>query len=83
MGNLEACSAILVGKEASATGEVLFGHNEDDSGNNVMIQHLVPRATHEPGKLLEFEAECAKIPQVEQTWAYLWSETRARLETII
>lgn len=74
---LEDCSAIIVGKQASATGEVLFGHNEDDSGNNVMMQHLVPRATHERGRLLEFEPECAKIPQVEQTWAYLWSETRA------
>ena len=74
---LEDCSAIIVGKKASATGEVLFGHNEDDAGYNVMMQHLVPRATHERGKLLEFEAGCAKIPQVEQTWAYLWSETRA------
>ncbi|MGI6620796.1 MAG: dipeptidase [Bacillota bacterium] len=73
----EDCSAVIVGKEASATGEVLFGHNEDDSGNNVMVQHLVPRATHQPGKLVELEPECAKIPQVGQTWAYLWSETRA------
>ncbi len=71
------CSAIIVGKDASKTGEVLFGHNEDDAGNNVMVQHRVPRATHEPGKFLTFEAECAKIPQVAQTWAYIWSETRA------
>ncbi len=74
---LEDCSAIIVGKKASATGEVLFGHNEDDSGNNVMVQYKVPRATHEPGEFLTFEPTCAKIPQVEETWAYLWSETRA------
>ena len=73
---LEDCSAIIVGKQASATGEVLFGHNEDDSGNNVMMQHLVPRATHERGSLLEFEPDAPRS-QVEQTWAYLWSETRA------
>lgn len=74
---LEDCSAVIVGKKASATGEVLFGHNEDDRGNNVMVQYKVPRATHRPGELLTFEPECAKIPQVEQTWSYIWSETRA------
>lgn len=74
---LEDCSAIIVGKKASATGEVLFGHNEDDRGNNVMVQYRVPRGTHEPGEFLTFEPECARIPQVEQTWAYFWSETRA------
>lgn len=71
------CSAMIVGKKASATGEVLFGHNEDDAGNNAMIQYKVPRATHKPGEFLTFEPECAKIPQVPETWAYLWSETRA------
>lgn len=71
------CSAVIVGKKASATGEVLFGHNEDDSGNNVMVQYKVPRATHGPDESLTFEPACAKIPQVEETWSYLWSETRA------
>lgn len=71
------CSAVIVGKKASATGEVLFGHNEDDSGNNVMVQYKVPRATHGPDELLTFEPDCAKIPQVSETWGYLWSETRA------
>ncbi len=74
---LEDCSAIIVGRMASATGEVLFGHNEDDSGNNVMVQYKVPRATHGPGEFLTFEPQCAKIPQVKETWGYLWSETRA------
>ena len=73
---LEDCSTIIVGKKASATGEVLLGHNEDN-GDNVMVQYKVPAATHKLGELLTFEATCAKIPQVEQTWAYLWSETRA------
>lgn len=73
----EDCSAVIVGKAASATGEVLLGHNEDDSGNNVMVQYRVPRATHEPGEFLTFEPECAKIPQVPETWSYYWAETRA------
>lgn len=74
---LEDCSAVIVGKKASATGEILFGHNEDDSGNNVMVQYRVPRATHAPDEFITFEPECAKIPQVPETWAYYWSETRA------
>ncbi|MGE5560400.1 MAG: C69 family dipeptidase [Chloroflexota bacterium] len=74
---VEDCSAVIVGKKVSATGEILFGHNEDDAGNNVMMQYRVPRATHKPGELLTFEPDCAKIPQVAETWAYLWSETRA------
>ena len=74
---VEDCSAIIVGKKASLTNEVLFGHNEDDSGNNVMVQYRVPRENHEPGEFLTFEPECAKIPQVQVTWSYLWSETRA------
>lgn len=74
---LEDCSAVIVGKNASATGEILFGHNEDDSGNNVMVQYRVPRATHKPDEVVTFEPECAKIPQVPETWGYYWSETRA------
>lgn len=74
---IEDCSAVIVGKKASATGEIIFGHNEDDAGNNVMMQYRVPRATHKPDEFLTFEPTCAKIPQVAETWAYLWSETRA------
>jgi len=72
----EGCFSIVVGKSASATGELLLGHNEDN-GDNVMVQYYVPRMQHKAGELLTFEPECAKIPQVEQTWAYFWSETRA------
>lgn len=74
---IEDCSAVIVGRKASATGMVLFGHNEDDPGGPVMLQYRVPRATHKIGEMLTFETACAKIPQVEETWAYFWSETRA------
>jgi len=74
---IEDCSAVIVGKKASATGEILFGHNEDDGGNNAMVQYRVPRATHKTDELITFEPDCAKIPQVSETWAYYWSETRA------
>ena len=30
------CSTMIVGKNASATGRVLIGHNEDDNGSFVV-----------------------------------------------
>lgn len=74
---IEDCSAVIVGKKASSTGLVLYGHNEDDPAGAVMAQYRVPRETHKAGEMLAFEPECAKIPQALETWAYFWSETRA------
>lgn len=43
------CSTIIVGKNATTTGRVLVGHNEDDPG--CMVQsHLVPRMQHAEGE---------------------------------
>ena len=74
---LEAnCSTIIVGKAASATGHVILAHNEDDP--NCFIQyHLVPRVKHEPGETVTFPDGTAVVPQVEETWAFFWSEFRA------
>ncbi|MBQ3763433.1 MAG: C69 family dipeptidase, partial [Synergistaceae bacterium] len=36
----QACMTVLVGKNASATGEVLVAHNEDAPGRCVMQTHL-------------------------------------------
>ena len=30
--NASACSTVIVGKDASATGNILVGHNEDNGG---------------------------------------------------
>ena len=70
------CSTIIVGKNASATGHVLVAHNEDDP--NCCIQcHLVPRTKHEAGETITFPDGTAVIPQVEETWAFYWSEFRS------
>ena len=37
-----ACSAVIVGKAASATGRVIVGHNNDGPGPFVFRQALVP-----------------------------------------
>ena len=52
-----ACTAIVAGKKASATGHVLVGHNED--GSNMFMRHaMLPRRD---GKAAAFWCE-AKHP---------------------
>jgi dipeptidase len=57
------CFSIVVGKDASADGCVLMGHNEDDSPPLVVQHHKVPRLSWASGS-----------KQVAETWAYIWSE---------
>lgn len=72
-----ACFSIIVGKDASATGEILLGHNEDNDRRIVMAQYFVPRMTHKKGSFVTMEPKAAKIPQVPQTYAYYWTQTLA------
>lgn len=73
----QACFTIIVGKDASATGEVLIGHNEDNDRRIVTNQYWVPAARHNPGEMLEFEPSAAKIAQVEHTLGFWWTQTLA------
>ena len=73
---VSACFTVVVGKNASATGEVLMGHNEDQGGRLAMQQHIVPRANHPAGEVIYLEKGKAAVPQAEQTWRYMWSEAR-------
>jgi len=68
-----ACFSIIVGKDASTDGGVLVGHNEDDYPPQVVHHHKVPRRTYGPGDTLVLR-NGGVLEQVEQTWAYLWSE---------
>lgn len=75
------CSSIAVGRLATKDKSVLFGHNEDDSGNVVTRLHIVPRIKHGPGEVIEMwdivlpDGSKGTIPQiVGETWAYIWSE---------
>ena len=70
------CSTIIVGKNATTTGRVLVGHNEDDPGCMVH-SHLVPRKQHAQGETVRFEDGTAVIDQVPETCAYYWSEFRS------
>lgn len=74
-----ACTTVLVGKRASATGEVLVGHNEDSGGRYVMRTHFVPGLDCERRLSLEtirFEPECAALDLPPVRSRLYWSEAR-------
>ena len=73
--NAIGCSTVIVGKDASATGNILVGHNEDNGGRILTAQHWVPAATHKAGEMIKFEEAAASIPQVEKTFGFFWSQT--------
>lgn len=70
-----ACFTVIVGKDASATGEIMVGHNEDNDGRIMSNQYYVPAAKHKKGEKLVFEASAAKIPQVPETHGFWWQQT--------
>ena len=69
----EGCFSIVVGKKASADGYVIVAHNEDDTAPQIVHHHKIPRRTHAPGEKVTL-LNGGQLDQVEQTWAYLWSE---------
>lgn len=73
--NASACSTVIVGKDVSATGNILVGHNEDNGGRILTAQYWVPAATHKAGEKIKFEEAAAAIPQVEKTYGFFWSQT--------
>ena len=72
-----ACSTIVIGREASATGRVIVGHNEDDDGELFVRHALVPARTHEAGAPMPAEPGRAAIPQVAATHGFFWSEVKS------
>jgi dipeptidase len=69
----QGCFSIVVGKEASADGYVIMGHNEDDSPPLVVNHYKIERRMHSRGEKVKLLGG-GELDQVEQTWAYIWSE---------
>lgn len=67
------CFSILVGKNASADGSVLFAHNEDDGGEQFLNWYIVERQTHSPGEKFSFYRG-GSTEQPAMTFKYLWLE---------
>ena len=73
----QACFTVIVGKDASATGEIIIGHNEDNDRRIITNQYWVPAADHKADEMIEFEPAAAKIPQVAHTYGFWWTQTLA------
>jgi dipeptidase len=72
-----ACTTVLVGKDASETGEVLVGHNEDSGGRYVMRTHIVPgRLAASAAEPLRFEPDAALLKRPSERPKLFWSEAR-------
>jgi len=70
---LYACFAVVVGREASADGSVLVGHNEENAGRRILNFRRIPRRRFEQGAAVGLRRG-GELPQVNETWAFLWSE---------
>ncbi len=68
-----ACFTVVAGRKATADGSVLFAHNEDDQGQLLINVWFVPRQKHTPDEVVRLK-NGGQIPQVPETWAYLWVE---------
>lgn len=71
-----ACFTMIVGKNASETGQVMVTHNEDDGGRAMVDHGYVPPQDWPEGTLLPAEAGRAAIPQVSHTLGYYWSQVK-------
>ena len=68
------CMTFVIGKNASRTGRVIIGHNEDDAGHTVVRHGYVPAKDWPEGSLVPAEEGRARIPQASHTFGYHWSE---------
>ena len=68
--NAIGCSTVIVGKDASKTGTIIIGHNEDNGGRILNPQYWVPPQDHADGEMIKFEPAAASIPQVKHTFGF-------------
>ncbi len=67
------CYSVLAGRKATVNGAVLFAHNEDDGGRQVVRWFRVPAQDHGNKEKIVLH-KGARVPQVAHTVAYLWLE---------
>ncbi|MEW6749770.1 MAG: T9SS type A sorting domain-containing protein [Candidatus Latescibacterota bacterium] len=70
------CYAVVAGRDASVDGSVLLGHNEDSATGFVNFRR-VPRLQHPPGTTVTTD-QGGTLPEVPETYSYLWSEHPTR-----
>jgi len=67
------CYAVIVGREVSADGSVLLGHNEQNNGRRMLNFRRVPAQRFPNGTVVRLRRG-GELPQVSRTAAYLWSQ---------
>jgi dipeptidase len=67
------CFSILVGKNATRDGSVLFAHNEDDGGINLVNWYKVPKLTHQNNEKINLITG-GELEQADETNSFLWLE---------
>ena len=72
-----ACTTFVIGRNASATGRVIVGHNEDDKGELSVRHGYVPARNWGENECLPCEAGRASIPQLSRTFGFFWSEVKS------
>jgi dipeptidase len=70
---MRGCTALIAGKNTTADGSILYAKTEDDTMDDIDYLWYVPRQRHEPGSVVRLR-NGGTIPQVEETYAYLWDE---------
>ena len=73
---LSGCMTILVGRQASATGEVLVGHNEDAPGRFTMQTHLVNKRHRHAGRMAKFEPNLSEVELGQIRTSLFWNEAK-------
>ena len=76
-GVANACTAIIVGKKASASGRVIVAHNNDGVGPFTMQYALLPARDHKPGETMLAEPGVAKVPEAPHSAACYWAEVKS------
>ena len=67
------CSTVIVGKNASANGCVMIGHNEDDGGNQIVNFYKVGLRDNEKDDIVKLK-EGGIEEKASHSYAYLWLE---------
>jgi len=67
-----ACFTVIVGRDASADGSVLVGHNEQNGGRQALHFRRVHRCQFDVGAVVRLRRG-GTLEQVPETFAFLWS----------
>jgi len=68
-----ACFTVIVGRDASADGSVLVGHNEQNGGRQALHFRRVPGRRFDEGAVVRLRRG-GTLEQVPETFSFLWSE---------